>query len=542
MKTFRLIILASCLGLGALVNATTLKGGVVLQADDVYRFTRVGINTFFGINVIYAGENSVLLATNQDLFRSTDKGITWQSIAKPLDYKNITSVLPFGDTIYVGTSNGSIYGTNDHGLQWSLYSRPQGQPYTALHKEGEVVEGEAQARAAFIAHGPGYTSWITDSTFNVELAAGATMHSSGAVYADASSITTNGSAVYIGAKRDGIYVYDVTNSTLSSIGMDFLQGEYVNALTTQDGFLYAGLRLGRGGVYRKPLVGTAWEPVLNDRISGIVEITCLVAGSRGIYAGSREHGVSFIGRNSRLMRSISEVIHLSVIQSIGETDSLLIVACRLRGVLRLSKSGNDLAMLSEDIPQSPEYIVGNVGNSILVGFSDGKLIRSDNVGKTWDSLPSPFSPASLNTIVGFRKELFVTTLEGAWRSADTGRSWKPLHAGLTNENIQKLVMHDSVIIVITSARSFLLRPDGALEDFDPHIAEQEHKPLLTGGVVYKGRLYATGYPGLFVSNDYGRTWESHTVQKAMVLRTIAIVDNMMYVATDMGNILSCPLP
>ena len=543
MRYFKLNIIVLCCYWIGLVSPTTLTGGFLLQPPEEYPFTRVGVNTFFGINVIYASQNSLLLATNQDLFRSSDNGETWAAIAEPLTYRNITAILPHGDTVYAGTSHGAIHRTTDHGLTWKQHSQPvnSGPITTIFNINGQIVASSDELIASAPHNGP-YAASLLDSTLILQHTSGAQAHIQCTAFAGATAVEIHGSTIFIAVKRAGILTLEIENPTISHVKMEYLEGAFITTLVLQDGYLYAGLKLGQGGVHRKPLAGTSWEPVINDRIAGIVEVTALVANERGVYVASREHGVSFIGRSTQLMRSISDGLHHAIIQTISEVDSMLIVGCRLRGVLRLTKQGRDLAILSDDIPHSPEYMVGTVGRTIVVGFADGKIIQSNNNGKTWDSLPSPFARATLNTIVGHGNVLYATTTSGVWHSSDLGGTWKSLHVNLERENIQKVVVHDSVTIIMTTAKTFLLRPNGELENFDPKIPEEEHPPKIIDAVVYGHKIYGTGYPGFYVSDDFGRTWKSHTISKTMILRTLAITKGFIYVATDMGKILSCPLP
>ncbi|MBK7576713.1 MAG: hypothetical protein IPI24_04675 [Ignavibacteria bacterium] len=532
MKILRFITFSLCFWVLAHISVTTLSAGVLLQPDEPYAFTRVGVNTFIGVNVIYAQEKTLLLATFEDLFRSTDKGATWNTVAEPLSYRHVTSIDPRGDTVFAGMANGSTFRTTNHGLDWKSYSR--------------VARDSASEPTSLPGiHAKGNTHvWvgIKDSIMTIEYWYGVSRSISRPEFSLASACATVDSLVFIALKRYGILRLNTNNDVVDTLPLGHLNGAFFSALAVQDGFLYAGVKLGRGGLHRRPLSGTLFESVINDRESGIIEITCLQPSARGMYIGTKENGVLFAGRSSRIMRSISDGLYRGMAQNIVVIDSTVFVACRLRGVYVMHGVSDEIRPLPTPIPQSPEYILGSLGTSVVVGFADGRLLRSPDKGRTWDSIPSPFKQAHLNALTSRGNTLYAATLNGVWCTSDTGRTWRPLDPSLNKENVQKVVFHDSVIVVIASSNAFFHYPSGTTIAFDPKLT-LDHLPRLVDVLFYNNKLYGVGYPGLYASDDNGRTWTVFKMPpKVMVVRTLAITNNTMYIATDMGQLMSCPLP
>lgn len=514
------------------ISVTTVSAGVLLQPDEPYAFTRLGVNTFIGVNVIYAQEKTLLLATFDDLYRSTDNGATWNTVAEPLSYRHVTSIVPRGDTVFAGMANGSAFRTTNHGLVWKSYS-------------GEMPVGDEEAASPSgvrTARNPYFSVGVKDSVLTIEYWYGVSRSMSRPEFSLASAVTTADSVVFIAMKRYGILRFNTINDVVDTLPLGHLNGEFFSALAVQDGFLYAGVKLGRGGLHRRPLSGTMFESVINDRESGIIEITCLQPSDRGLYIGTKEHGVLFAGRASRIMRSISDGLYRAMAQNIVVMDSSLFVACRLRGVYVMHGVSDEIRPLPTPIPQSSEYILGSLGTSVVVGFADGRLMRSPDKGRTWDSIPSPFKQAHLNALTSRGNTLYAATLNGVWCTSDTGRTWRPLDSTLIKENVQKVVFHDSVIVVIASSNAFFHYPSGTTIAFDPKLT-LDHLPRLVDVLFYNKTLYGVGYPGLYTSDDNGRSWTVYKMPpKVMVVRTLAISNNTMYIATDMGQLMSCPMP
>ncbi|HLP28574.1 MAG TPA: hypothetical protein VK147_08040 [Candidatus Didemnitutus sp.] len=542
MKHFQSIVWLLSLLVSGLAGVTTMLGAVSLQTHEEYPLTRVGASTFFGINAIYAEDSVIVIASNPDVFRSTNSGLTWQTIADPLSFRHITSILPLGDTIYAGAANGGIHRTTNHGLIWKLHSRSgTSGPLTELSRNGQEIVGVSDLHSGFVSRSAMQSVEILDSTITLTMWTGLRAQRKDADLMNVTALVATDSLVFVAKRRDGIFELNPLDGAQSAVNLDYLKGEFITSLVVQDSYLYAGVKLGKGGVHRKHIDGRDWENVFSDRDNGIVEVTTMVPNYRGIYVGTREHGIYYIGRSSRIMRSICDGLAMGMAQTISVVDSSLIIGCRLRGVFLLPNSRAVIRLLSPTIPQSPEYMVGTFGSSLVVGLGNGSIISSSDDGRTWDSLPSPFPQASLNTVVGRGPELIASTTNGAWVTADTGRNWKSMHAAFENVYVHKVIVDDSVTIVITSERTFFLRPDGQMYEFDTTLSV-DHPSRVIDAVVADGKIYAVGYPGLMVSKDLGRTWSVHTVPKMMVFRTVAVTKKTIYVATDMGYLLSCPLP
>jgi photosystem II stability/assembly factor-like uncharacterized protein len=503
----------------------------------------VGVNTFIGVNVIYAQEKTLLLATFQDLFRSTDNGVTWNTVAEPLSFRHVTSINPRSDTVFAGMANGSIFRTTNHGLDWKPYSRSGStQPVNAIDASPDTAFAVSIPPGTHSTSNGHLSVWVKDSAMMLEYWYGVSRTISRPEFALASAVSAVDSVVFVALKRYGILRLNTNNDVIDTLPLKHLNGEFFSALAVQDGFLYAGVKLGRGGLHRRPLNGTEWESVIHDRESGVVEVTCLQPSHRGLYVGTKEHGVLFAGRASRIMRSISDGLFRAMAQNIVQIDSSLFIACRLRGVYTMQNSMDQVRPLSSSLPQSPEYILGSLGSSVVVGFANGKLLRSPNKSMSWDSIPSPFKQAHLNALTSKGTTLYASTLNGVWMTSDTGRTWKSLDTNLNKENVQKVVVHDSVTVVIASSNAFFHYPSGETRPFDPKLT-LDHIPRLVDVLFHKGRLYGVGYPGLYTSDDFGRTWNVYKMPpKVMVVRTLAISNNTMYIATDMGQLMSCPMP
>jgi len=388
----------------------------------------------------------------------------------------------------------------------------------------------------------GLSVWIKDSVMTLEYWYGVSRSIVRPEFSLASAVTHADNVVFIALKRYGILRFNTQRDAIDTLTLGHLSGAYLSALAVQDDYLYAGVKQGRGGLHRRPLTGTLFESVPFDRESGVLEVTCLQPSPRGLYIGTKEHGVLLAGRASRIMRSISDGLLHAMSQNIVPRDSSLFIACRLRGIYFMRDISDEVRPLTSLLPQSPEYILGSIGSAIVVGFADGRLLRSTKNHQGWDSIPSPFKRAHLNALTSQGDNLYAATINGVWLTSDTGKTWRSLDSNLNRENVRKVVVHDSVTVVIASSKTFFLYPSGETSPFDPKLT-LDYPPRILDVLFHRGRLYGVGYPGLYTSDDFGRTWTVYKMPpKVMVVRTLAISNNTMYIATDMGQLMSCPMP
>ncbi len=416
--------------------------------------------------------------------------------------------------------------TLDHGLAW--FAAPKGLGDSVLGGRQNYPNGM-------------YTGSITSTGFILRSVCGASVEFAGPMISDISDIAVAHERVFCANKRGGILQMDVASGAITPLYMGYLNGEFIGELAIHNNYLYAGVRQGMGNLHRTPLNASAWETLQNDRGLSGVEITWLTCSDRGVYVGSREHGALFVQNGSTVLRSVSTAIQRSVVQSLNPFGKSTIVTSRLLGVFITDSMGQNIRPFSNSLPPSSEYAVTVMDSLVFVANGEGSVLRSNDTGRTWTAFPDRFPRSVMNTLTTHRNLLYASTIYGVQVSADSGRTWRSLNSALDEENVFKTITHDSLMILIATNGTLLIRPNGTVERFNPNI-EAEHQPRLSDAVIHKGVVYASGYPGLFVSKDYGRTWTVTEIPKVVMMRTLSIVGNELFMATDSGELLATPLP
>lgn len=523
-------------------TATTKFTTCTLHVTDDIGFKQVGTESFFGINSLVACDSSLILSTNDNLFCSTNEGKTWFEIATHLTHKNVVSVIPRSDTLFVGTSNGSIHRSTDHGLTWTQIQRQPTMEFPAhLVLTGHTVRWEMSEPSVYVAELDGDSALVSESELQIRNSNGSTVSFNADIFANTSAVFLTDTLAYVGLRRDGLVTVNRNTGEIRNVEMGTLDREFVSAIAVWHGYLYIGLKYGRGGVYRQSLTGTTWHPLNSDREFGVMDVNVIAITEQDMYVGMREHGLSRISPHANVMRAIHNGLVQCVNQAIIKRDSSYVVVSRLQGLSRIRDCGKSISPLSNTVPVSTEYIGGAVGKSLVLCVAGGDVFRSDDDGLTWFPLGNQFPNASLSLFHQKDSTLYASTTNGVLVSTDTSRTWTAFHPDLANEAVMNFVPLDSGYIIMAASQTLIMDKSGVIRTFDPGMPS-EYQPRISDAVQHNGVVYASGYPGLFTSTDNARTWKTQVIPKQMVLRTSTIVGKEIYVVSDNGQILKGTLP
>lgn len=113
-------------------------------------------------------------------------------------------------------------------------------------------------------------------------------------------------------------------------------------------------------------------------------------------------------------------------------------------------------------------IVGASGSRLYIAAEAGHLYRSDDAGKTWRELPSPYEGSFFGILPLDAESLLAYGLRGhLYRSDDGGQNWRKINVGteaMLNDAVR--MPQDGVAIVGLSGTVLLSRDDG--ETFTLH--------------------------------------------------------------------------
>lgn len=501
--------------------------------NDTLAFSKLGKGVFFGVNAILRSDTTIILVSNQDVFRSSSDGVSWESIAEPLPHNNITAVDAEHDTIYAGSGHGTVYKSTDHGLQWKVLQRSNIGTIRGFGISAEPLAFDNPSTHVW----PRPTLALTqvDSTITQTSPLGIRRSYTWRAFQGARARIASDSLIVLTSGEADIIVYYLNDGHTDTMSASLLQGQTVSSLAMCHDTLFIGTKLALGGVFRVRLGQHQWEQMLIDRIEGALDVNTLTVNDRAVYVASREHGVLVVPHGSNIIRSISNGIHFALHQSVSRYRSSWVVSSRVKGALAFDDNGTNLRILSTGAPSSPEYVVTALGTSLVMGLADGSVYVSRDDGNSWEFRSKSFEQSEITNFRVIDGSLYATSVTGLYKSIDTARSFTLVTEALKGENVQSVVKTDSMLIVFASTGTYTLRGNGRMDVFAPNV-KADYQVRLNDAIVHNGVVLGAGYPGLFISHDAGSTWSLVTIPKAMVLRTVYCDDTSVYVVGDDGDI------
>lgn len=120
--------------------ANSIHGGIFRSSDKGLTWENVSSGLPPGLRcyALNIDNTNLYVATSTGVFYSSDYGDSWESISEP----NVVgfSIEASGNEIFVGFHNGLLYYSNDHGNSWnSRYTNPFQETIRYIHKFGNKL-------------------------------------------------------------------------------------------------------------------------------------------------------------------------------------------------------------------------------------------------------------------------------------------------------------------------------------------------------------------------------------------------------------------
>lgn len=299
----------------------------------------------------------------------------------------------------------------------------------------------------------------------------------------------------------------------------------IEPLVSSGTHVFAG---GHGGIFRSDDSGKHWYNILTTNYGDDVT-SLLVVDSTILFVSQKQS----IGRSTDFGKtwtpSQTSVKYVSSLCSAGGYCFLV----RSDGVLRSTNVGATWDLL-------PGSLVGQNTHSMyafdnVLYLTDTCIFRSTDFGNTWISNVAPSSLDFYIGIASVRGMLFAATMEsGVFRSRNHGGTWEPFNNGLTCPYTQCIVADSSCVLVFTQDGVFRLDSASAawtLLPPNPLFASTSPATLAT-----LGSSDLIGTPaGVYMSADHGTHWTpSNSGLNNACVNDIAVNDRGVYAATTNG--------
>lgn len=143
------------------------------------------------------------------------------------------------------------------------------------------------------------------------------------------------------------------------------------------------------------------------------------------------------------------------------------------------------------------HIADHGGGRLYIAAEAGIIYRSEDTGRTWEELPSPYEGSFFATVPLGGEALLAGGLRGhLFRSDDGGNTWRELETGVESLLTDGLRLDSGLVVVAGLAGSVLVSSDGG-ESFALH-QQPDRRGISAMTTTPAGDLVVAGEDGVHV--------------------------------------------
>jgi photosystem II stability/assembly factor-like uncharacterized protein len=486
---------------------------------------------------------TIYAATEAGLIKSIDNGESWRIVHQNLPITTVLCVATASTAstnVYIGLASGEIYRSKDGGLQWQRVWRSEmaGEEVVSLLAD-PVVSGVyyAATNQQLIMTSDSGISW--KSLFDID----SILHDSNepAITTLAAESTLTETVLYVGTNGAGLFRVSPDRTHWESIliedctsGDKCKTGNDIRAIAVDPhtpSTLYVGTFFSH--VFRSFDSGQSWESIASGLSSPSVGTILIDEAERIVYAGT-ENGVFRLEAASKVWLPVSLGLITPQIRSLAvdPNNPQMMYAGTTSGAFRTLDAGRSWISLDIGIARNanPTSIALDPANPdrILIGSSDGYILKSQDWGRNWEIVtaqPSPsvvkhiaFDPLTPNMVYAA-----VDDPAEIWKSYDGGQTWQILSSNCSlglGRDCEPPAAVD--LLFTTDSRLFVATSKGLLRSSDggktwKEIALESRVRTLAAHASSPGHMLAGTDTGLFESDDWGSSWKRITFYDGMEL-------------------------
>ncbi len=445
------------------VSGSTIFAGT---RHSIYRITENGTYwndlSFASSNpqiFSFAVSDSIILAVTGygGVFRSTDAGMSWDSVSSNLPYHLINCFAVRGNIIIAGTQAG-IFLSTDYGTSWKAFNSglPTNLNITSFTVSGSDIISATSYGGVFRSTDSG-TSW---AAINPRVMMTTTYY-----------FAVNGSNFITGTFGDGIFLSTDTGKSWNTANSG-LTTKYFYSLAVNGSNIFAG---SLGGVFLSTNNGTNWSQVNSDLSSNLIFESLFPCGNN-LFAMCDLHYITD-------PPVTQPRLYLSTDNGISWKAVSLNSGIPVYNVTSLTMIGSNT-------------FAGIGGSGILQTANEpfnGVLLSTDS-GTTWSVVNSGLTDSSVYSLAVSGSNLYAGTNGGVFLSNYNGTTWTAVNTGLTDLSVKHLAISGNNLFAVTRGNSVWRCP---LSDFPETGAIGNPEPTLsprnTSGILSTGRSGSTQF-------------------------------------------------
>ena len=421
-----------------------------------------------------ASGDTLYAASLESLYRSLDKGKSWNMLFAGGSQTLFTSIAAYGSTMLIGIHGKGIYRSVDFGVTWKLV------PYAQVNNS--------------------VTSFLIQDT-------------------DLFAATT-----------DGLYRSNDSGNTWKAVvnGSDTI---IATALTKNSSGIFAGTS---DGVLFSSDSSATWV-ALNTGLDS-QKVTCLATNGVAIIAGTEQPGLFNSMDNGENWTRVDADLKNRTIQWCASNGESFFIGLQMYGVMRSIDSGASWTDVNTGISSIQVSTLSKFGNEIFTGTYYGVYAYNTSQG-AWCSLYSGMPPTTVKSIIKCDTVVFAGTNSGVFR-LDGNRQWHSLDSGIKNMQTGKMLVKDSTIFACNTVNYGLFFSPNQGNSWSPVTDSPFCKQKINDLMLLGDKILALTSNGkLFLSSPDGMQWIEFGFKPDSLRVTGITVDNaVIYAATNDSGI------
>lgn len=445
-----------------LVLAGTATQGILYSIDDGTHWQTAAVEGTAGNALIINGSGAIFAGTDSGAFRSTNGGGEWVRIISGLTNRYVTAFGVSGTGLLFAGTSGGMFRSSDMGETWVRTS--VGMTDTAVR-----------------------------------------------------SIAVGANGFMFSATSTTVFRSSDDGDTWVDVGGGLANADIWALAIDSSGVVFAGAfgLFGGPALLRSTNVGSTWEEITTGIVNPIVW-TLTVSNSGQVFAGTEGDGVygttnagatwSQVGVPGCYVWAIASSLN-DVGLVFASTESLGPFGGRM---YKSTDFGNTWALVNSGLNNSYVHAIAiDSGHRVFAGSDYQGVFRTTNNGEAWVQV-LPSVPAT-SLCINSNDHIFAGGYQGMHRSTDNGNTWTAVNNGLTNHNVESIVIGTNGFVYAGTTHEGPIT-GGVFRSTDNGttwlFAGLTNNTIACLAVNSEGYLFAgSASNGVFLSMDNGVSWE-----------------------------------
>ena len=473
------------------------------------------------------------------LYKTTDAGANWLSVASLPDTTHVLGVDPTVSSRLYASAGTTMYASPDGGRTWGSKTV---LPLTLINAIGAMPSLVLAGGTGMCRSTNGGSGWGPADTG---------LGSTTVVF----DIEFIGNTIFAATDRG---LYRSTNGALTwSLVTAPFSGRAVASITIDAaGSLYASSQV----LYRSTDGGATWSQSAGSLSNSRVDAVAFDWSTRTLYAAVAGQGVLKTGDNGLTWTSLNSGLstNIQVLAVDPKSPSVMYAADPSIGIYKTTDGGSHWTLMNDGL--TTKFVLAlaidpDIPSIVYAGVSGGGVFKSTDGGGTWVR-SAGFPEPSVLTLTIDSLAIYAGTANGVFKSSDAGLTWSP-GSGLASVSVLAIAVDPAsrTVFAGTDGRGVFKSIDGGASwtavnhglpgDGVARVTALIADPRQTNVVYAVAESDVLGTPytlgaGLFRSADAGATWFDIGAGSLLGVTALAIdhVSNTLFAATDDSGIFA----